>query len=501
MERHHIARLYWGIIFTVAIITILQFFTAYQPVTFVAQNVQNLGGVSVNYNIPSTITPFYYSSLDVVNAPTITCTLSTAFYGTTTTNQIVPLSVQTTQASPFRQSFDLTGGVGQSFSTFSVQEQMTCPVKVTSFPPNLASGTTTLIWTATKQDGTTVSILNDQENIQPTVNGQAVSLPSGSTPLSGVTLYTWTVSKSQIENAIGVGAFGANFDSLQNISVSNTITFYQGNAVTIPWTFTNAGPTMISYTLHETSANPLAVNNAPMTLQVISPANKQVNLQTSQVVTVQGTISGWVPSQGQPDLRVLYVNPSGSGNGVIGDFYLQPDVPNMYPSATPTSPQTFTFKYAFPTTSGTGQYIFGLHFAGNSNVPQDSVYIVNTPVSCHTGQYFDGSTNACKTIATTNCGNGIIVTSGQQCPAPPQTVPTPPAPQPQPTCPVNLAACVTGINWSSILGSGQQAIGLAFTLLGFLLLLAIGSAVWHGYHKKQENEEMLIPSPVEMVQA
>ena len=491
MERHVTARIYWGIFFGLAIITGLQFFTAFQPVTFVANNIQGVLGIDVNYNIPTIVNPFFYSSLDVVNAPTITCTLSTAFYGLTNTGQTVPLSVDSAQESPYRTSFDLIGGVGQSFTTFSVREMMTCPVVITNYPPNLVSGTTTLIWTATKQDGSTVTILNQQQNIQPTINGQALNLPSGTTPLTGVTLYTWTVSKSQIENAIGVGAFGANFNSLQNISVSNTLTFYQGNVVSVPWSFQNAGPNMISYTLHETSASPLAFNVQQMNLQILSPANKQVNLQANTVVTVQGSITGWQPSQGQPELRILYVNPSGSGNNVVGDFSLLPDSPSQNSTA-----QTFTFKYAIPSTFGTGQYIFGLHFAGNTNVPQDTVYVTNTQLSCPSGQYFDGVTNACKNIATTNCGNGVIITSGQQCPV--QNTPNPPNPPNPNTCPANPITCLSTFNWSSLLGAGQQAIGLALVLLGIFIFFIIISAAWHGYHKSRGNEEMMIPAMYEM---
>lgn len=493
MERHHIARIYWGIIIGVVILTGLQLFTAFQPYTFVASNVQNLMGVNVNYNIPTTLHPFYYSSLDVVNAPTISCTLSTAFYGLTDTNQIVPLSVESIDASPIRTAFDLTGGVGQSFTTFSVREMMTCPTTVSGYPPTLVSGTSTLVWTATKQDGTTVTILNSQQNIQPTANGQAIALPSSMQSYPTVTLYTWTVSKSQIENALGVnGLGGANFNSLQNISVSNTITFYQGNVQSVPWTFYNAGPTMISYTLHETTPPALAFNNLNMTLNVISPSNKQVNLQTNPKVTVQGYIANWQPSQGYPELKILYNNPSGAGTSLAGDFFLQPDNPSQESGG-----QTFTFTYAFASqTSGTGQYIFGFHFAGNADVPQDTVYVTNTQVSCPTGQYLDGATNQCKVISTTNCGNGIVVISGTQCPAPPN----PPAPNPSNnSCPSNIFACMQNANWTSLFQTGQQAIGLAFVLVGILIFILVISGIWHTYHKKEGNEEMMIPTPVEMV--
>lgn len=500
MERHQIARLYWGIIFSIAIIVILQFFTALQPVTFVADNVQNLLGVNVNYNIPETINPFFYSSLDVVKAPTITCTLSTAFFGLTDTNQIIPLSVQTTQAAPYRTSFDLIGGIGNDFTNFSVREMLTCPITNTSYPPNLASGTTTLIWTATKQDGTTVTILNDQQNINPTMNGNTLNLPSGTTPLTGVTLYTWTIPVSQIEGALGVGLLGADFNSLQNISVSNTLTFYQGNVMSVPWTFQNAGPTMISYTLHELT-NPTSINTKPInfnqiTLSVLSPSNKQLNLQTNRVTTIQGSVVGWQPSMGYPDLKISYVNTAGNGNDIIADYFLKPDVPSVLSSA-----QTFTFKYALPQNTQTGQYIFSLALAGNPSVPTDTIYVSNTQVSCTSGQYFDGVTNMCKNISTTNCGNGIIVTSGQQCPVPnPQPSPpnTPPSPM---TCPTNILVCLSNFNINSFLASGQQAISLAFVFLGFLIFVLIVSAIWHGYHKKEGNEEMMIPSPVEMVEA
>ncbi|MDE2233841.1 MAG: hypothetical protein KGJ90_07110, partial [Patescibacteria group bacterium] len=276
--------------------------------------------------------------------------------------------------------------------------------------------------------------------------------------------------------------------------VSNTDTFYQGNVVSVPWTYVNSGPTMISYSLHEVTAPALAFNNANMTLSIISPSNKQINLQTNTAVTVQGYVANWQPSQGYPELRILYINPSGAGTNVVGDFFLQPDNPSKQSGG-----QTFTFQYALPpNTSGTGQYTFGLHLAGNPNVPQDSIYVTNTPVSCPSGQYFDGATNQCKNITTTNCGNGIVVTSGQQCPIPTPT-PTPtPTPPPNNTCPANPLACLTSANWTSLFQSGQQAIGLAFLLGGALLFLILISAVWHSYHKKEGNEELTIPSIMEV---
>lgn len=289
MERHHVARIYWGIFFSllaITIISVLQVGTTLNPVGIVFDNIHDATGISINYNVPSYFDLF--PPLDVVNAPTIQCTLATGFIGVKSDGSLVALSVPTTTIIP-THTFDLASQSGTIFNSFIVREGITCPVVATSFPPNLVSGKTTLSWTATKKDGSQATILSDAENINlQKADGTSIPLPSGTTPLSNVFLYQWTVSKSQIENAIGVNPLGDNFNSLQNIAVSNSLTFYQGNVPSTPWTVTNVGPSQISYNLHEITGNPVALNNLEMVISVVSPSNGIINpLQNTNVAQVQ----------------------------------------------------------------------------------------------------------------------------------------------------------------------------------------------------------------------
>ena len=180
MSKRHYVLAFWVAIVVLSVITVLQFATAFNPVGFAFNNVSNLLGITINYNIPTTLYPFAYStSLDVINAPTITCTFSTALLGTSDTGQTTSLSVATVDDSPTHTFSLASPQSGTKFTSFTVREMLYCPdVTNGKFPPNLVSGSLKLTWTATKKDGTSVSVLSDSEQIQRTINnGPSISLP------------------------------------------------------------------------------------------------------------------------------------------------------------------------------------------------------------------------------------------------------------------------------------------------------------------------------------
>jgi hypothetical protein len=67
------------------------------------------------------------------------------------------------------------------------------------------------------------------------------------------------------------------------------------------------------------------------------------------------------------------------------------------------------------------------------------------------------------------------------------------------SCPYNINACWQNANILQLLAAGSQPImAWGEILLVILVLFAIASIAWHSYHKKQGNEEMMIPSITEV---
>lgn len=513
MERHHVARIYWGIFFSllaVTIVSLIQVSTALNPVGIVFDSIHDPNSINTNFNVPSYFDLF--PPLDIVNAPTIQCTLATGFIGVKSDGSQIALSVPTTTIIP-THTFDLasTGGTTQTFNSFIVREGITCPVVATSFPPNLASGKITIAWTGAKKDGTQVNILTDTENIQlQSKDGNTIyTLPSGTTPLSSVYLYQWAVSKSQIENAIGVNPLGDNFNSLQNIAVTNSLVFYQGNVVSVPWSVTNVGPSQVSYNLHEITGNPVALNNLQMVISVLSPTDSIINpLQNTNTAKIQLVVTNWSTGCGgnqcnQPQMNIYFTDPTSTNqNTPIFSQYLTPDAATGLNNGV----TTFTFTYTFGQTVKAGQYTFAASMTGNPTVAKTNVIVKPvSPPSCPIGQYFDSTLQVCKSIATKQCSDGSVISASMTCPTPTQQQNTNLG---NSQCQANQiyynGQCQTislpSIPYAQILtalfSSGQQSVVIVFVVGLLFFVFLIVSALYHG--NKKRNGEEGIPSIIEV---
>ena len=511
MERHHIARIYWGIFFvllSVTIISAIQVGTDLNPVGVVFDNIHDATGININFNIPSY---FVLPSLDVISSQVISCTLATGFIGVAPDGTQFALSVPTTTIIP-THTFDLSSSVtGRTFNSFIVREGITCPVIFAGATPQLASGTTTISWTGAKKDGTTATILSDTENVQlQTKDGTIIPLPSGTaTPLSNVYLYQWKVSKSQIENAIGVNPLGDTFNSLQNIAVTNSLTFYQGNQKNIPWTVTNAGPSQVSYTLHEVTGNPVAINNLDMQIKVISPTDATINpLQNTNVVQLQVQVTNWSTGCGgnqcnAPQISLYFTDPTSTNQNIpIYSSYLTPDAA----SGPNNGVTTFSLSYPFGQNTKAGQYTFVASMTGNPTVGKANVYVKPvSPPTCPTGQYFDSTMQVCKSTATKQCSDGSVISANFQCPAPLPNGQPPSAPQCTASQILVNGQCQTislpSIPWQQLvgaaLGSGQQSVQLLMFFGVAFVLFLIGSAAFHSHQKRNDGEG--IPSITETI--
>lgn len=493
--KRHFVLAFWVSIVALSVLVAVQFGTALNPVGFTFENVSNVLGININYNIPTTLYPFASSPLEVVNSVTITCTFSTSLLGTSDTGQTTALSVATVDASPTHTLSLASPQSGTKFTSFTVREGIYCPdVTNGAFPPNLVSGNVNLSWTATKKDGTTVTILSDSQPIHPvytsgTNSGTVLALPSGSNPLVHLSLYSWTVPASQVESALGVNILGDDFTSLQNIAVTNSDTFYQGNVPSTPWTFTNIGPSLLSFTLHEVTGNPIAPNLYQMALNVIDPPGGKFNIQNIQVVTLQGTISN-VGTQtiNSPEVKLYYTDPSSvTKNTAIADFFIKPDA-NTGGSTSGT--YTYTFKYPFPSNTQVGQYTFQMSLSGNPTVASANVYVSSiAPPVCQTGYYVDPATFTCKSSTVTKtCADGSVIPATSTCPTSGNPSPNPnpnPNPSPGTTCLTNVLTCFSGTNLSQI-GSGTIQSAITIGMIGLVLLIIIGAggAVYHMIDRK-----------------
>lgn len=506
---------YSTLVFFVALLVVVQLSTNLNPVGTTFQNAQNLLGVNIDYNIPSNILPFgsigNFTGLSAVpyQSTIINCNVFGSLAGTTDTGQNIPLSVNTQTGNAFTTLGNLVGNVGNVFTTFQVREQINCGSSGTTstYYPNLVSGNVQLWWTATKKDGSIVTVFKDTQPI-------SASLPVN---LAGTTatLYTWTVSKSQIENAIGINTLGDNFQTKQLLTLQPTLSFKQGNAALL-WNMT-PNPNSISYTFQELVTPPLGTpgqnTNAPMTLTVISPSNGQINLQTVKVVRLQATIGGWTSSLGNPELKLLYTDPNSLSSTPLIDVYLNADV-----STSSTSTPTFTFNYAFASNAQTGKYTFELHQTGNVAVPKADVYVGSTQVSCPTGQFFNGATNQCQVTTTQTCPDGSVRASSDTCPATTQkctdgsvipitsTCPTP-SPSPPVTCnPTNPATlgyalnsagqCVAptlpNIDFTSIIAWLSNTTNLIETI-GIIIVIGV---IFHVINKKRGGQGLPTPQVI-----
>lgn len=511
MQRHHIARIYWGTFFAllgIVIISVLQVATTLNPVGVVFDNIHDATGININYNIPSYFDLF--PPLDVVNAPTISCLLTTGFIGVAADGTQFALSAPSTTIIP-THTFDLSSSsTGRTFDSFIVREGLTCPVVATNFPPNLVSGTTSITWTGTKKDGTQATILADTESIVlQKKDGTVIPLPSGTVPLSSVYIYQWKISKSQIESAIGVNPLGDNFNSLQNIGVTSSLKFYQGNVPSIPWTVTNVGPSQVSYTLRETTGNPVAINNLDMQIKVISPPDATINpLQNTNIAKIQVAITNWTTGCGgnqcnAPQISLYFTDPTSTNKNIpIYSSYLTPDAA----SGPNNGVTTFSLSYPFGQNTKAGQYTFVASMTGNPTVGKANVYVKPvSPPTCPTGQYFDSTMQVCKSTATKQCSDGSVISANFQCPAPLPNGQPPSAPQCTASQILVNGQCQTislpYIPWQQLvgaaLGSGQQSVQLLMFFGVAFVLFLIGSAAFHSHQKRNDGEG--IPSITETI--
>ena len=370
---------FYVVLVIIGSLVFLQFFTSLNPVGIITDNTKTYFGFVMDYNIPQTIFPFAYPpTLTVVAAPAISCTISGSLVGITDSGAQIILSTGSQQNVSPTRTYDLTGGnYGKNIVQLQVKSNLYCPATASYSYPNLASGSTNIYWIAYKKDGTMVTILSDKKNIQ------VPNLPAN---IGGqtVTLYTWTVTKSQIESAIGANPLGDDFYSSNIIGITDNLVFYQGSATAIPWTVTNAAISEMSTRLHE-QINPAVTTPslAPMSLQMISPTDGNINLQAYRVIKMQASITNWSASAGNPQLELFYTDPtSTSTNSPILNAYLTADPLTSGSSCTSTLLQqctgtvtTFTYNYVFSSTASIGRYTFELHQNGNPSVPKVNVYV------------------------------------------------------------------------------------------------------------------------------
>lgn len=398
MSHRHVrpvAIMMYSVIAVFAILLVVQFGTSLNPVGFARQSVQSLFGVSIGYNLQSNVFPFFYSKLDIVNSVTAKCTLSSTLTGTTDQGQSILLSSGSfPDAIPTAtlKSNNLLGtsrGVGNSFASFTVTSLASCTSNSLTYYPNLVGGTTSLYWTATNKAGNQVNIIVDKQNINVAPLPQNIN---GKT----VTLYTWTVSKSQIENAIGANPLGDNFVSTNYVSITDNLNFYQGDVKAQLWQITNTSPASMGFQINEV-INPIGAGltqtSQGVNLVLLSPTDGKLNIQGLLNVRLDGQLPNWNTAQGNPELKLFFTDPVSTSptNALLDKF----------PPAGSTDSQGITHfpvTYLFSPTVQPGQYTFKFYQNGRVATGTQIVQVTSSSITCASGQYYDNANQACKNI-------------------------------------------------------------------------------------------------------
>jgi len=408
MDKKRKAQLYYGTLAVLIGLSAFQLFTNPHPIGFTWDKPQQIMGVLINYAQDARGYLFQGSPLDVVFAPTIYCDFSLSLAGTTTTNQVIPLYVSSVDKVQPYKIFDIIGNVGNHFQSLTVREQMNCPITASTFPPTLDGGTVSVLWTATKKDGSTIILM------QSPGSKIDVSQFNGNVGGKTITLGSWTMTKDDIENKLNVNQGGDSFNSKHNIAVSNQLTFEQGNVKAVKWNCCSSPP-MIAYTFQE-QVNGLFVSTDGLTLNILSPSDGKINLETSRVVKTESSLPNWTSQQGYPELKLFYTDPSSSTPGSpLLDVQLSPNAASSISSST-----LFDFSYAFPKTAKQGQYTFELHQNGRIAVDKKDVFVTDVPINCGDPKvwFFNGATNQCQKVATQTCSDGSVRSASDTCPTP-----------------------------------------------------------------------------------
>lgn len=451
----------------------------------VAQNI--VGNIQSEFNVPAVLYPFQSSPLDLVYAPTISCLVTASLIGTTSAGGQVPLSVQVDPSvSPFHL-FDIIGNGNTIFQSLTVRTQMNCDNSSPTFPPTLVSGTVSVYWAGQNKAGQNIVLLqapNSAQDVTPQTVDSTGKLVVGNVAGKTVTLGTWTLTKSQIENALGVSQ-GDSFSSTQIIDVSYNVIMHQGIAVT-PWTLATATP-MISYKFLE-NVNPIACLitctglGVPFNVVIDQPSNSQVNVAGVQTVKGHIDVQQWTASQGYPELKLFYTDPSSPNpQNALFDQILS----NTNPTTSSSGTTTFPFTYTFPQTpAGLGKYTFTVYMNGRIGAQSADVYVSNNALTCGTGTfpYTNPTTGAsfCKTITTGNTTGGGISNN------------------PPPSCPTGQFCFPNAVsipNLQQIMSGIALALGPIFQWLPYLAIAFIALLIIAHYWRKQNSGKPVIDHP------
>lgn len=374
------ALVFYGILSVLVVLTIVTLNGSLNPI----KASSDIFGYSFNFIKDRTETMFNLSQYDLVSS-TIKCTFGLRFLGVTESGQTVRIDGTSASVSPYFIN-DVVDQLNNKIASMSLTEVVQCD-KSPYFEVNLVKGTVSSYWTATKKDGTQVVLFSspsskiDVSNLAGDIGGKSV------------TLATWTISKSDLENKLGVSQFGDNFYSVHNIAVTNNLVFHQGGSK-FDWSCCSSPP-MISYKFHETVAGATVSANQDVTLNLLSPSDGKINLQTYRVVSLEGVLKGWDANQGYPTLYLYYTDPSNT-TPHQALFTKQ-----LSPSGSSNGQSTFDYRYAFATNAQTGQYTFELHQNGRVSVGTEDVFVDSIKITCPTGQFYDSVvTKACKPIVT-----------------------------------------------------------------------------------------------------